>query len=35
MRTLVDMLGRDESDIRVVTPDIGSGFGPKPTIQKT
>ena len=29
MRTLVDMLGRDESDIRVVTPDIGGGFGPK------
>ena len=28
-RTLVDMLGRDESDMRVVTPDIGGGFGPK------
>ena len=29
MRALVDMLGRDESKIRVVTPDIGGGFGPK------
>ena len=23
------MLGRDESRIRVVTPDVGGGFGPK------
>lgn len=29
LRTLVDMLGRDESNIRVMTPDIGGGFGPK------
>lgn len=29
LRTLVDMLGRDESDTRVTTPDIGGGFGPK------
>ena len=29
MRALVDMLGRDESKIRVITPDIGGGFGPK------
>ncbi len=28
-RTLVDMLGRDESDTRVTTPNIGGGFGPK------
>jgi carbon-monoxide dehydrogenase large subunit len=28
-RTLVDMLGRDDDSIRVVTPDIGGGFGPK------
>jgi len=26
---LADILGRDESLIRVVTPDIGGGFGPK------
>lgn len=29
LRVLVDMLGRDENQIRVVTPDIGGGFGPK------
>ncbi len=29
MRTLVEMLGRDESRMRVVTPEIGGGFGPK------
>ncbi|MEL0019965.1 MAG: molybdopterin cofactor-binding domain-containing protein, partial [Rickettsiales bacterium] len=29
LRTLVDMLGRDESNMRVATPDIGGGFGPK------
>jgi carbon-monoxide dehydrogenase large subunit len=29
MRVLVDMLGRDESRVRVVTPDLGGGFGPK------
>ena len=29
MRVLVDMTGRDESQLRVVTPDLGGGFGPK------
>lgn len=29
MRCLAEMLGRDESRIRVVTPDLGGGFGPK------
>jgi aerobic carbon-monoxide dehydrogenase large subunit len=29
MRVLADMLGRDESRLRVVTPDLGGGFGPK------
>ena len=29
LRVLVDMLGRNENQIRVVTPDIGGGFGPK------
>lgn len=29
LRTLVDMLGRDDDNMRVVTPDIGGGFGPK------
>jgi carbon-monoxide dehydrogenase large subunit len=29
MRVLVDMLGREESRVRVVTPDLGGGFGPK------
>ena len=29
MRVLVDMTGRDESRLRVVTPDLGGGFGPK------
>ena len=28
-RTLVRLLGRNETDTRVVTPDIGGGFGPK------
>jgi carbon-monoxide dehydrogenase large subunit len=27
--TFIDMTGRDENSIRVVTPDIGGGFGPK------
>ena len=27
--TFIDMTGRDETSIRVVTPDIGGGFGPK------
>lgn len=27
--TFIDMTGRDESTIRIVTPDIGGGFGPK------
>jgi carbon-monoxide dehydrogenase large subunit len=29
MRLLCDMLGRDENAVRVVTPDVGGGFGPK------
>jgi len=29
MRLLCDMLGRDENQVRVVTPDVGGGFGPK------
>ena len=29
LRVLVDMLGRDESRLRVVSPDLGGGFGPK------
>jgi aerobic carbon-monoxide dehydrogenase large subunit len=29
MRVLVDVLGRDENRLRVVTPDLGGGFGPK------
>jgi carbon-monoxide dehydrogenase large subunit len=29
MRVLVDMLGREESRLRVATPDLGGGFGPK------
>ncbi len=29
MRLLSDMLGRDETRLRVVTPDVGGGFGPK------
>ena len=29
MRQLCDMLGRDENQVRVVTPDVGGGFGPK------
>ena len=28
-RTLVNLLGRNETNTRVVTPDIGGGFGPK------
>jgi carbon-monoxide dehydrogenase large subunit len=28
-RLLCDMLGRDESQVRVITPDVGGGFGPK------
>jgi len=28
-RLLCDMLGRDENRVRVVTPDVGGGFGPK------
>ena len=28
-RMLCDMLGRDENRVRVVTPDVGGGFGPK------
>lgn len=29
MRLLADMLGRDENRLRVITPDVGGGFGPK------
>ncbi len=29
LRVFVDMTGRDENQIRIVTPDIGGGFGPK------
>jgi len=29
MRALGAMLGRDENRLRVVTPDVGGGFGPK------
>src|SRR5207302_3347200 len=29
MRQLCDMLGRDENQVRVMTPDVGGGFGPK------
>ena len=28
-RLLSEVLGRDEEDIRVITPDVGGGFGPK------
>ena len=34
LRVLVDMLGRDENRVRVVTPDIGGGFGPKLVIYQ-
>jgi carbon-monoxide dehydrogenase large subunit len=29
MRLLCDMLGWDEHRVRVITPDVGGGFGPK------
>jgi carbon-monoxide dehydrogenase large subunit len=29
MRIMADMLGRNEERIRVITPDVGGGFGPK------
>jgi carbon-monoxide dehydrogenase large subunit len=29
MRMIADLLGRDESRVRVVAPDVGGGFGPK------
>jgi carbon-monoxide dehydrogenase large subunit len=29
VRLLAEMLGREEASIRVVTPDVGGGFGPK------
>ena len=29
MRTLGDMLGRNENQLRVVIPEVGGGFGPK------
>jgi carbon-monoxide dehydrogenase large subunit len=28
-RLLCDLLGRDENQVRVITPDVGGGFGPK------
>jgi aerobic carbon-monoxide dehydrogenase large subunit len=28
-RLLCDLLGRDETQVRVITPDVGGGFGPK------
>ncbi len=28
-RILCDMLGRDENAVRVITPEVGGGFGPK------
>jgi carbon-monoxide dehydrogenase large subunit len=29
LRLLGDLLGRDENQLRVITPDVGGGFGPK------
>ena len=29
MRLIAEMLGRDESSVRVIAPDLGGGFGPK------
>jgi aerobic carbon-monoxide dehydrogenase large subunit len=29
MRLLCDLTGRDENRVRVITPDVGGGFGPK------
>jgi aerobic carbon-monoxide dehydrogenase large subunit len=29
MRLLAEMLGREESRVRVIAPDVGGGFGPK------
>jgi len=29
MRLLCDLLGRDENGVRVITPEVGGGFGPK------
>jgi carbon-monoxide dehydrogenase large subunit len=29
LRILADLLGRDENQIRVLTPEVGGGFGPK------
>jgi aerobic carbon-monoxide dehydrogenase large subunit len=28
-RLLCDLMGRDENQVRVITPDVGGGFGPK------
>ena len=28
-RLLCDLLGRDDGQVRVITPDVGGGFGPK------
>ena len=29
LRLLCELLGRDENGVRVITPDVGGGFGPK------
>ena len=29
MRLIANMLGREESNVRVIAPDVGGGFGPK------
>ncbi len=29
LRILADLLGRDENQVRVLTPEVGGGFGPK------
>ena len=34
LRVIAAMLGRDENQMRVVTPDIGGGFGPKLVIYQ-
>ncbi len=34
LRVIAAMLGRDENQLRIVTPDIGGGFGPKLVIYQ-
>ena len=34
LRLITKMLGRDENQVRVITPDIGGGFGPKLVIYQ-